>query len=147
MESATSLKLWALHRHVHSRELDAVKRLPPALQLAFATVAVIVLGGAEPADRKPLTFEVTYAPAIGQGPISARVYVMLGPVSPQAPEPRTGPDWFNPSPFFAVDAKDWKPDEPLRFGPDLVGYPGALKSIKPGKYRAQAIVRLNVDTH
>jgi hypothetical protein len=76
---------------------------------------------------------------------------MLGPakgqpVGPRS-EPRFGPDWFRPQPFFAVEAKDWKSGEPLSVGPEAIGYPGKLDALEPGDYLAQAVVRLNPDTH
>jgi S-formylglutathione hydrolase FrmB len=105
-----------------------------------------------PAARKPVSFEVTYTPEVRPGPVSARVYVMLGPAGGVgrlgAPsEPRFGPDWFRPQPFFAVEARDWKPGGPLKVGAGAAGYPGPLDALEPGEYRAQAVVRLNPDTH
>ena len=97
------------------------------------------------ADPKPLAFDVTYDAKIHPGPLNARVYVMLAPATGR--DPRFGPNWFAPQPFFAVDAKDWKPGEPLHIGADAAGYPGPLTELKPGSYRAQAVVRLNPDTH
>jgi S-formylglutathione hydrolase FrmB len=113
-------------------------------------LAVSLLRAAPAAqDRKPetpLAFEVVYTEAVRPGPISARVYVMLGPeTGPQ--EPRTGPNWFNPSPFFAVEAKDWKPGEPLKVDASSAGFPDRLDALKAGRYKAQAVVRLNPDTH
>ena len=58
-------------------------------------VSVALGGGAAPAGREPLAFAVTYPPALHRGPISARVYVMLGPTVGGG-EPRKGPDWFRP---------------------------------------------------
>ncbi len=112
-------------------------------------VAALALLGAAPADRQPPAFEVTYDAGVRPGPISARVYVMLGPAQGGSGEPRKWPDsfWFRPRPFFAVEAKDWKAGEPLRVGPDAVGFPGPLESLAPGEYAAQAVIRLNPDTH
>ncbi len=94
----------------------------------------------------PVRFTVTYDARIHPGPISGRAYVMLGPVeSPR--EPRTGPDWFNPQPFFAVETRGWKPGDPLTFADNAIGFPGPLATLKPGKYKAQAVVRINPDTH
>ena len=101
--------------------------------------------GAAPGDRPPLAFEVTYTADVRPGPISARVYVMLEPAG-RAGEPRHGLDWFQPQPFFAVEARDWKPGEPLHVGADAVGFPGPLDRLEPGEYAAQAVVRLNPDT-
>jgi hypothetical protein len=115
--------------------------------LTAALLVSVTLGaGAAPADRGPLEFEVTYPPELDRGPISARVYVMLGPGAGSG-EPRRGPNWFRPQPFFAVEARDWKPGEPLRIGADAIGFPGPLATLPPGRYAAQAVVRLNPDTH
>ncbi len=85
----------------HDRSRLALMPLLALLWLAPATAQ-----DGKPAS--PLAFEVTFTDAVAAGPISARVYVMLGPPLSQR-EPRTGPDWFAPSPFFAVEARDWKP--------------------------------------
>src|SRR5262245_40459645 len=58
-------------------------------------------------SSKNLAFEVAYPVALRKQPISARVYVMLGPGGSRL-EPRFGPDWFRPRPFFGRDVKDWK---------------------------------------
>ena len=117
---------------------------PPPRLICFAAVVVVAAGAAAP------EFEVRFAPEVRPGPVSARVYVMLGPADPKPgprSEPRFGPDWFHPQPFFAVDAKDWAPGTPLKIGADAAGYPGGLDTLAPGVYRAQAVIRLNPDTH
>jgi S-formylglutathione hydrolase FrmB len=117
----------------------------PGLRFAIA-LALPLLVAAAPDEPKPLGFEITYTTDIYPGPITTRVYVMLGsPLGSQAP--RFGPDWFDPQPFFAVDVRDWKAGEALRIGPDACGFPGALRTLKAGDYAIQAVVRLNPDTH
>src|SRR3954463_4392139 len=106
-----------------------------------AALTSLIWMGAAPADRQPLAFEVTYDAGVRPGPISARVYVMLGPAQGGKGEPRKGPDWFPPRPFCAVEAKEGKAGEPLRVGPDAVGFPGPLGSLAPGDYAAQAVIR------
>ena len=71
---------------------------------------------------------------------------MLGPAEGGG-EPRKGPNWFQPKPFFAIDARDWKPGEPLGIGADAAGFPGPLATLRPGRYAVQAVIRLNPDTH
>jgi len=93
---------------------------------------------------EPLAFEVAYTDAVRPGPISARVYVMLAPPLGFS-EPRTGPDWFKPQPFFAVDAKDWQPGRPITIDAKAAGFPSTLDKVEAGSYRAQAVVRLNPD--
>jgi len=116
-------------------------------------VSALLLTLALPAsaqDSQPapsgVVFEVAY-PTKGADdkPISGRVYVMLAAGDSKV-EPRLGPNWFNPQPFFARDVKDWKPGEPARIDDSADGFPGPLDQLKPGRYRAQAVVRLNPDT-
>ena len=92
------------------------------------------------------SFSITYDSAVSKTPINARVYVMFAAPAGLR-EPRTGPDWFNTQPFFAVDAKDWKAGEPLVVDAKTLGYPSSLNKIQAGEYRVQAVIRLNPDTH
>lgn len=102
-------------------------------------------------SSKPSSFTITYSPEVHPGPLSVRVYVMLGPAKgsgmPGAPsEPRFGPNWFKPEPFFVVETKDWKPGEPWKVGADAVGFPGPIAELPAGEYKAQAVVRLSPDS-
>jgi len=103
---------------------------------------------AQAADPTPsgVVFEIAY-PSEGadERPISARVYVMLAAGDSTA-EPRLGPNWFNPQPFFARDVENWRPGETVRIDGSADGFPGSLDELEPGQYRAQAVVRLNPDT-
>ena len=113
-------------------------------QIGVGAAFLAIAAGAAP------EFEVRFTSGVHDGPISARVYVMLGPAKAEPgrrSEPRFGPDWFHPRPFFAVDARDWKPGEPLELGDSAAGFPGRLDTIAPGDYSAQAVIRLNPDTH
>src|SRR5215211_7191731 len=100
------------------RSRIVIHHRPTRLSLLAAALTSLALMGAAPEDRKPLAFEITYEAGFRPGPISARVYVMLGPAEGGRGEPRKGPDWFHPQPFFAVEARDWKAGETLRVGPD-----------------------------
>jgi hypothetical protein len=110
--------------------------------------SVSLAAGPAPAEggRAPLAFEVTYPAELTPGPVTAWVYVMLGPADGYG-EPRKGPDWFRPQPFFAVEARDWKPGQPLRIGAEAIGFPGPTAALAPGRYAVQAVIRLNPDTH
>lgn len=105
-----------------------------------------------PTARSAATeFEVTFTRAVRPGPVSARVYVMVSPAGrmkgAKTFEPRLGDGMFLPVPCFAADAKDWPPGEPWKVGSDAVGIPGPPSTLAPGHYVAQAVVRLNPDTH
>jgi Putative esterase len=91
-------------------------------------------------------FEVEYPSTLGDRPITARVYVMLEPGGSRL-EPRLGPNWFRPQPFFSREVKDWKPGQTVRIDSTAIGFPGPISTIEPGEYTAQAVVRLNLDTH
>jgi len=93
-----------------------------------------------------IEFEIDYPTKGTEGkPISARVYVMLGPQGSNV-EPRTGPNWFHPEPFFARDVKDWRPGDSVHIDAEADGFPAPLTELEAGAYRAQAVVRLNQDT-
>jgi hypothetical protein len=126
------------------------------MSLALAAAAGLVRAqtiSTQPADTKPapsaprgLAFAVTYAAAPASEPITGRVYVFLGP-DRSTVEPRTGPNWFRPEPFFALTVERWKPGEPLRIDDRADGFPGPLDELEPGRYAIQAVVRTNLDTH
>src|SRR5437868_11159003 len=80
------------------------RRLSAALLTVMTGVSTAGFGDPARGDTRgnDLAFEVTYAAAIRGEPIATRVYVMLAPDDSSA-EPRFGPDWFRPRPFFAVD--------------------------------------------
>lgn len=110
-----------------------------------AAQIVLCIASSVPA-AEPTGFAVSFDEAIHPGPITARVYVMLGPAA-GSQEPRKKLDWFAPQPFFGTDAVDWKPGRPLILSDqNAVGFPGKIADLKPGRYRAQAVVRLNLDT-
>ena len=104
-----------------------------------------VVASKTPSSRAP-GFQVAYPSILGSEPISARVYVLLGRDSSRL-EPRFGPDWFRPQPFFAREVKGWKPTQTVRIDSTATGFPGPLDSLEPGDYAVQAVVRVNPDTH
>jgi hypothetical protein len=91
----------------------------------------------------PLHFAVTYRSGITDT-YTGRVYVMLS--TSDRGEPREGPSWFRPEPFFALDVEDWKPETPLVFDDQALGYPGPPASIEAGTWRIQAVMRCNLDS-
>lgn len=120
---------------------------PPTLgQVAPATKAE---PKKQPPDGKQATgpsFEIAYPKVVGEKPLDARVYVLLGKGGSRL-EPRFGPNWFRPEPFYSKQVTGWKPGQKIRLGDDAVGYPGPLSTLEPGEYAIQAVVRLNPDTH
>ena len=72
-------------------------------------------------------------------PYTGRVYVMLTTLKRQ--EPRRGPDWFNPEPFFALDVSKWNGDEPLVLDATSLGHPWALDALPEAEWTMQAVLR------
>jgi len=111
-----------------------------ALVAMMVMLAVNAVATAD--DQAPLRFSVTYDKAITDS-FSGRVYVML---STRGMEPRFGPNWFNPDPFFALDVKDWKPGEALVFDDDCLAFPAAPSALPAGSYGVQAVMRRALDS-
>lgn len=122
---------------------DAHRRLANYRKFLFLAVLLWV---ARPVDAA-LKFVVNRSPEIHPQPFTGRLYVMLG--SERNKSPKNGPNWFNPQPFFAVDVQDWQQGTSitLKDGPDLLAFPAPVAQLKPGKYSAQALMRINVDTN
>ena len=114
-------------------------RLAAAISWRSAPIAGLTsrsFAAEPPRDRQATgpAFEVTYTTAVSAAPVTGRVYVFLGSDRSSA-EPRLGPDWFRPRPFFAVDVKGWKPGEPLRIDSKAAGFPDTLDGIPTRELR------------
>ncbi len=110
------------------------KWLHSAFALGFVAVAALARPGLGQSTRpqalaepSPLRFVVTYDESLTDS-FTGRVYVTL-----------------RPPPFFALDVTDWKPNSPLTFDDDALGYPGPLSTIPTGSYAVKAVMRLNRD--
>ena len=101
-------------------------------------LAVSVGRAAPPAEGRPLEFHVVFDRAVSTEPFTGRVYVLLS--KNEHKEPPSGPNWFHPEPFFAVDVKGWKPGEVLVVGAGALGCPAPLPQLEPGAYHAQAVM-------
>ena len=122
------------------------KNWPGRLLIAFCLTGLILAGSATSAVAE-VKFELSRPGHIHPKPFTGRVLVMLGPENSRSP--KSGPDWFNPQPMFAIDVKDWAVDQPIKLadGPNLISFPAPLSKLKPGKYAAQALMRVNMTTH
>ena len=117
-------------------------RIRLAVQYSAMVAVAIVLSGSAIA-RAAVEFEVTLDPAVAQQPVSGRLYVFLSQHPFQ--EPRDGPNWFAPEPFFGIDVKDFQPGTTRRVDDAAAGFPNRLSKLAPGKYRAQALLGHNPD--
>lgn len=98
----------------------------------------------QPAARA-VRVNVILDPRVAQRPVSGRLFVYF---SRQADgEPRMGPDWFAPEPFFAIDVADLEPGATCTVDDRAAGFPDRLSKLPPGRYRVQAQLDQNPDTH
>ena len=113
----------------------------------FANLLAVRRGGdrvGRLGDRQGgVEFEVTLDPAVAPQAVSGRLYVFLSQRPVQ--EPRDGPNWFAPEPFFGIDVKDFQPGTARRVNDAADGFPDRLSKLPPGKYRAQALLGHNPD--
>jgi hypothetical protein len=90
------------------------------------------------AEPSPLAFRLTFDRGVSAEPFTGRVCVMLA--KRDGAEPRFGPNWFKPEPFFAWDVKGWKPGESLVLGGDGLGFPEPLARLPKDTYTVQAVM-------
>jgi hypothetical protein len=113
--------------------------------IALVTVArpaVSPIGACRAAE--PLAFRVTLDPSATDQPIDGRLYVFLSTRS--RGEPRLGPDWFNPEPFFGLDVAEFRPGDAQVVDDAADGFPGKLSELPPGRYRTQAVLQHSFDS-
>jgi hypothetical protein len=85
-----------------------------------------------------LHFEVQLAPGASDTAINGRLFVFLSQRSKG--EPRFGPNWFSPEPFFAAEVERFEPGQTRRIDETADGFPDKLAKLTPGKYRVQALL-------
>jgi hypothetical protein len=90
------------------------------------------------AEPKALEFRIVFDKTVSDAPFTGRAYVLLS--KNELAEPPSGPNWFHPEPFFAVDVKAWKPGDVLVVGADALACPTPMERLTPGKYYAQAVM-------
>lgn len=111
----------------------------------FKWLAILILFScftrAESAERR----FVVRVPDSAEKSYSGRLFVFLS--TKIGAEPRRGPNWFQPEPFFGLDVKEFAPGETRVIDDTADGFPGRL-SEAPGKtYRAHALLDQDLDHH
>jgi len=72
------------------------------------------------------------------GPFTGRIFLFAS----QQPdgEPRFGPNWFKPEPFFRLDVQDMRPGESRSIDDRAAGFPAPISRLAEGNYRVQALL-------
>jgi hypothetical protein len=83
--------------------------------------------------------------ATGGLPVSGRVFLFLS-AKQQGKEPRFGPDWFAPEPFFRLDVERFAPGDVVRIDDHAAGFPDVFSKLAPGVYRVQALLDHSLDS-
>lgn len=89
------------------------------------------------AAEGPFEFQVRLGPVVGDKAYTGRVSVFL---TQGQREPRFGPNWFRPEPFFATDVTDVQAGQVVRIDDRADGFPDVLSALKPGRYNLQAVL-------
>src|SRR5437764_10360297 len=92
------------------------------------------------AAAEPLAFQLRFDPAVSRQPFTGRVYVLLSARSGPLP---SGPSWFNPEPFYALDVVNWEPGQVRSLTAAALGHPKKLDQLRPGKYWVRAVMDFN----
>jgi hypothetical protein len=111
--------------------------------LRWLTLSALLWLFAGAALAQPLRFEITLDPGIASRPITGRLFVLLAQTGTS--EPRLGPDWFKPEPFFAADVIAFQPGETRVLDERADSFPAGLSQLKPGRYRMQAVLDQSFD--
>jgi S-formylglutathione hydrolase FrmB len=110
-------------------------------KFAFVVIGCLAVLGTPWSQAKALEFQLSFPKAVSDAPFTGRVYVLLSKSQPT--ELPSGPNWFNPEPFFALDVRDWRPDTPLTLGGNAHGYPAPLTKLAKGNYWIQGVMDFN----
>lgn len=102
----------------------------------FSSIVLLlnVLPGQVSSDD--LKFNVQFSKDLADNKISGRLFVFTA----KRGEPRMGPNWFRPEPFFAKDVVDMAPGKPIVLDDNAVCFPVPISKLPNGKYRFQALL-------
>jgi hypothetical protein len=87
---------------------------------------------------EPLTFRLSFPAETRREAFTGRAYVML--FKGDAPTLRSGVNWFNPEPLFAVDVRNVKPGETIVIDAKALHHPTPLAKLPRGTYTLQAVL-------
>ncbi len=109
----------------------------PRLCVFIVLVNLLPIGESAFADNSNLKVQIRLDTTVATEPVDGRLFVYF---SQKGGEPRTGPNWFGPEPFYGQDVTGVTAAKVMTFDGDSNGFPGKLSEIKPGRYRVQALL-------
>ena len=87
---------------------------------------------------EPLSFRLSFPAEVRREAFTGRAYVML--FKGDAPTLRSGVNWFNPEPLFAVDVRNVQPGQPIVLDAKALFHPVAMTKLPRGTYTIQAVI-------
>ena len=97
-----------------------------------AAIALVLLGrAASIASAESLAFRVRLDATAAKEPITGRLYVFLSQTG--RGEPRFGPNWFGPEPFFGLDVAAFQPGASCPIDDRADGFPHKLSELPAGE--------------
>jgi hypothetical protein len=105
------------------------------LLLAICTTAA---SSAQEPSPVAHAFKIKLSESVAKEPITGRLYLFFS--QRDRGEPRMGPNWFSPEPFFAKEVSALAPGATAVIDDSADGFPAEISKIKPGKYRVQALL-------
>lgn len=110
------------------------RRITPAVLAIALLIGLLTTAAAQ----EPLRFRVQLDPSVADKPVTGRLLVLWSERA--GGEPRFGPNWFRPEPFFACEVEDFQPGAFRDVDDRADGFPTRLAKAPPGKYRVQAVL-------
>src|SRR2546426_901403 len=126
-----------MSQSVRNRRLQRpVRRALPTIVacLLYATIA-----------SAGTTISISFDRSVRAHPASGRLVVyLISPDSKMPPdkEPAVGPFWSTPQPIYGIDVKNLASGEQVIIDDSASSFPTKLSELPPGKYRAQAVLRI-----
>ena len=105
----------------------------------FAAALLFLIEPAFGLDR----VEVKRGDAKSDKPLSGRLFVFFS--SSDRGEPKNGPNWFRPEPFFGQDVENFKLDETRVIDATVDSFPEPIDRLPGGTYRVQAVLHQDLD--
>ena len=118
------------------------RRTPTSLLVSIVILTVLWPVGSRLNGQEKLpvvtSIEVQLPAAPDDRAISGRLFVLTS--SRAGREPRYGPNWFGPEPFYAIDVAGWKPGSVVTLDDGADGFPDKLSQLPAGDHHFQALL-------
>lgn len=95
---------------------------------------------------KASAFRITLDPSLFKDAYTGRVYIALGTESGRGEPRQSMGEWGGGSQVLAIPVDKMPPGGVINVDATALGYPNAYADIKPGRYRAQAVIKNSPDS-